>query len=50
MSSRTILRRKNEITKELKEKKRLVDDMKNNRKSYSESLRSAKSCAAERLK
>lgn len=33
---------KNEITKELKEKKRLVDDMKNNRKSYSESLRSAR--------
>lgn len=40
---------KNEITKELKEKKRLVDDMKNNRKSYSESLRSARA-ALQRLK
>lgn len=34
---------KRETGKELKEKQKLVDDMKNNRKSYSENLRSARS-------
>lgn len=33
---------KNAISRELKEKQRLVDDMKNNRKSYSDNLRSAR--------
>ena len=38
-----------EIGKELKEKQKLVDDMKNNRKSYSENLRSARSSLERKL-
>ncbi len=41
--------KKRENTKELKEKQRLVDDMKNNRKSYSENLRSARSALERKL-
>ena len=41
--------KKRENTKELKEKQRLVDDMKNNRKSYSENLRSARSSLERKL-
>ncbi len=41
--------KKRENTKELKEKQRLVDDMKNNRKSYSETLRSARSALERKL-
>lgn len=37
------------VKKELDEKKKLVDDMKNNRKSYSEILRSARSSLERRL-
>ena len=40
---------KREIGKELREKQKLVDDMKNNRKSYSEALRSAKSTLERKL-
>ena len=38
-----------EIGKELKEKKRLVDDMKHNRKPYEENLRSARSALSQQL-
>lgn len=38
-----------EIGKELKEKKRLVDDMKHNRKPYDENLRSARSALSQQL-
>ena len=41
--------KKRENTKELKEKQRLADDMKNNRKSYSENLRSARSALERKL-
>ena len=37
------------VGKELKEKQQLVEDMKNNRKSYSESLRSARSSLERKL-
>ena len=40
---------KRETGKELKEKQKLVDDMKNNRKSYSENLRSARSSLERKL-
>ena len=40
---------KREIGKELREKQKLVDDMKNNRKSYSEALRSARSTLERKL-
>jgi len=40
---------KREAGKELKEKQKLVDDMKNNRKSYSENLRSARSSLERKL-
>ena len=40
---------KREIGKELREKQKLVDDMKNNRKSYSETLRSARSTLERKL-
>ena len=40
---------KKEIGKELKEKQKLIDDMKNNRKSYSEHLRSARSTLERKL-
>ena len=35
--------------KELKEKKRLVDDMKHNRKPYEENLRSARTALSQQL-
>lgn len=38
-----------EIGKELKEKKRLVDDMKHNRKPYEENLRSARTALSQQL-
>lgn len=38
-----------ELTRELKEKQKLVDDMKNNRKSYSDTLRQARKALEERL-
>lgn len=41
--------RQKALTKELSEKKRLVDDMKNNRKSYPESLRQARAALEDRL-
>ena len=37
------------VSKELKEKKKLVDDMKNNRKSYSDNLRSARGALERKL-
>lgn len=40
---------KREIGRELKEKQKLVDDMKNNRKSYSENLRAARSALERKL-
>lgn len=40
---------KNTISRELKEKKQLVEDMKNNRKSYSERLRSARAALQRSL-
>ena len=40
---------KRNVGKELREKQKLVDDMKNNRKSYSEALRSARSLLERKL-
>lgn len=44
-----ITSKKNEIVRALREKERLVDDMKNNRKSYKESLRSARAALQRAL-
>ena len=41
--------KKNEIARALREKERLVEDMKNNRKSYKESLRSARAALQRAL-
>lgn len=38
-----------ELTKELKEKQKLIEDMKNNRKSYPETLRQARAALEQRL-